>query len=198
MSDNKINMQTVIIAVVISVILSVGISYMISPSSQEAVGPQGPPGTEGNTGPQGLPGEKGDPGPQGERGSQGLTGPTGPPGPEGPPGESYSYEEVLEYVSEELEAVLTFTGSTDRNTNLFYVPVNQIKISWDLDVGQISAFSIWLYNYKEGVDYLTDIWGSLVEQPQGDTYAYVDPGYYYLEFDVIRCDYTVTVETFTR
>ena len=210
MSETKINMKTMIIAVVISVILSVGISFMISPSPQEIVGSQGPPGPQGAigdtgiqgvVGPQGPPGEtgqgeKGDPGPQGERGSQGPVGQMGPAGPEGPPGESYSYEEFLEYVSEELETVLTFSGSTDRTTNLFYVPVNQIKISWVIDTGQISFFSIYLC--EEGDDYYTETWGSLEDQAQGDTYAYISPGYYYLEFSVMNCDYTVTVETATH
>lgn len=65
MSKNKINMQTLIIAVVISVILSVSTSFMISPSPQEVGGPQGPPG------PQGIPGDTG---------IQGIDGPQGPPG----------------------------------------------------------------------------------------------------------------------
>ena len=202
MSENKINFQTLIVAIVISVILSVGISYMISPSPEEIVGPQGPigpPGPEGDTGPQGAlgepgsQGETGDPGPQGERGSQGLRGPVGP---EGPPGEAYNYDEFLEYISEELETVLTFSGSASRNTNLFYVPVNQIKISWDLNVGQYSSFTIYLY--EEGGYIWTDNWSSLDAQPQGDTYAYINPGYYYIEFSVYNCDYTVTVETVTH
>lgn len=49
MSDSKINMQTMIITVVISVILSSGISYMIIP----IVGPMGPQGPSGPAGPAG-------------------------------------------------------------------------------------------------------------------------------------------------
>ncbi|MBA7629911.1 hypothetical protein ES703_37418 [subsurface metagenome] len=199
MSDNKINTQTVIIAVVISVILSIGISFVISPSSQGSKGPQGlqgepgPQGARGETGPRGATGNSG---PQGEKGIQGQTGSRGSQGEQGPPGESYTYEEFLEYVSEELETVLTFSGATDRSTNLFYVPTNQIKISWDLDPGQISLFIITLY--EEGDTYSLTSWSSLEDQPQGDTYAYISPGYYYLKFSVVNCEYTVTVETVNR
>ena len=216
MSDNKINMQTVIVAVALSVILSVGISFIVLPSSQGVDGPQGPEGQqgpqgvrgdagvqgpEGQQGPQGVrgetgQGEKGDPGPQGERGLQGLTGPRGPTGAEGPPGEAYSYEDFLEYISVELETVITFSGSTDRITNLFHVPTNQIKISWDLNPDEYSSFSIKLY--EEGDSIWTEFWSALDDQPRGDTYAYIDPGYYYLEFSVWSCDYTVTVETVTN
>ena len=175
MSESKLNVQTLIAAIVISVILSVSVSYIIIPSGTSELGSQGPIG------------ETGSPGPQGE---------TGPQGPPGPPGEASSYEDFLEHISEELDTVKTWTGSADRITELFYVPVNQIKISWDLDEDQYSSFTIWLY--EEGDEYFTDGWLSLEAQPQGDTYAYIDPGYYYLEFSVYGCQYTVTVETVTR
>ncbi len=202
MSENKLNVKTLIAAIVISVILSVSVSYMILPSGTGEIGtqvqigetgPMGPKGEKGDTGPQGLTGPQGS---QGESGPSGLKGEKGDTGPQGLPGEAYSYEDFLEYVSEELETVLTFSGSTTRKTNLFYVPVNQIKISWDLDVGQFSMFTIFLY--EEGDYIYTDTWMSLEAQPQGDTYAYIDPGYYYLDFSVYNCQYTVTVETVTR
>lgn len=189
-----------IIAIVISVIISVGISYMISPST---IGPQGPTGPEGiqgppgRTGSTGFQGETGAQGSRGERGLQGLTGPRGPAGADGEPGETYTYEEFLAYVAVELETVISFSGSAGRTTNLFYVPTNQIKISWDLDiVSGYSSFTILLYREGAGIwnEYLT----GLVDEPQGDTYAYISPGYYYLEFQVSNCDYTVTVETVTH
>jgi len=193
MSESKLNVQTLIVAIVISVIVSVSVSYMIVPSGTGELGLlpddfiQGPVGETGPPGPQG---ETGSPGPQGE------TGPQGSQGPPGPPGEAYSYEDFLEYVSEELETMKTWTGSADRKTELFHVPVNQIKITWSLMPQQYSGFTIWLY--EEGEEYPTESWLSLDEQPQGETYAYIDPGYYYLEFTVFKCQYTVTVETVTR
>ncbi len=199
MSGNKLNIQTLMIAVIISVILSVGISYIISPST---VGPQGPTGPEGiqgppgRTGDTGYQGETGAQGPRGERGLQGLTGTRGPAGADGQPGESYTYEEFLEFVAEELDTVLTFSGSTYRTTNLFYVPNNQIKISWELNPEDIAGFHIALY--KEGGTFPTKSWLNLEDQPQGDTYAYISPGYYYLDFTALWCSYTVTVETVIR
>ena len=81
-------------------------------------------------------------------------------------------------------------------TELFYVPVNQIKIIWNLRPQEYGGFTIYLH--KEGSKYSTESWSSLDEQPQGETYAYITPGYYYLEFSVYNCQYTVTVETVTR
>lgn len=85
----------------------------------------------------------------------------------------------------------TWNGSADRTTELFYVPSNQTKITWSLDVGQYAYFSIRIRNEKgESVD----SWLSLEQQPEGETYAYVDPENYYLEFSVLNCSYTVTIE----
>lgn len=190
MGENKLNVTTLMVAIVISVVLSVGISYSVISSEPGAMGPQGPQGSPGETGPQGPQGPPGSPG------QQGPQGPAGPPGPQGPPGEAYSYEEFLEYVSEELETVKTWTGSAGRKTELFYVPVNQIKITWSLKTKQYASFSISLY--EEGDEFFTDFWMSLEDQPQGETYSYISPGYYYLDFSVLNCEYIVTVETVIR
>jgi len=189
-NETPVNWKTIVIATVLSVILSTVSSYIITSNIPGQLGPQGETGPTGSQGPQGEQGPVGPPGPQGE---QGVTGAQGPRGSQGPPGESYTYEDFLEYVSETLETVKTWEGSADRKTELFYVPVNQIKISWNLKTSTYSHFTIWLYNANE--DFSTDSWLSLEEQPQGETYAYINPGYYYLEFSVSDCQYTVIVET---
>ena len=66
--------------------------------------------------------------------------------------------------------------------------------TWDLDTGQFPAFYIYLY--EQGGAYPTDSWIDVSAQPQGETMAYINPGAYYLDFDVINCDYTVTVEVY--
>lgn len=76
-------MQTLLVAVLISTILSVGINSVIGggqgepglQGEQGSAGPQGGQGITGSVGEQGLPGSVGDQGPQGE------PGPQGPPGP---------------------------------------------------------------------------------------------------------------------
>ena len=75
MPESKINIQTLVVAVIVSVVLSVAISYSVI--SRET----GPPGPEGPQGPQGEPGESivGPVGPQGEIGPQGIQGEVGPP-----------------------------------------------------------------------------------------------------------------------
>lgn len=88
----------------------------------------------------------------------------------------------------------TWNGSADRTTELFHVPSNQTKITWRLELGQYPYFSIRMRNEK-GV--YVDSWLSLEEQPEGETYAYILPGNYYLEFSVVNCSYMVTVESVT-
>jgi len=88
----------------------------------------------------------------------------------------------------------TWNGSADRTTELFHAPSNQTKITWRLELGQHSYFSIRIRSEK-GV--YVDSWLSLEEQPKGETYAYMDAGNYYLEFSVVNCSYTVTVESVT-
>ena len=159
MGENKTNFQTGIIAVVISVILSVGISYMVISNPHEIVGPQGPIG------------------------------------PQGPPGEPYSgFELEYGFINGQWNEIATWTGSASRTTELFSVPSLQIRITWDVDAGPISVFVVYLY--KQGDTYPTDSWVDISTQPQGETMAYINPGAYYLDFDVIKCDYTVTVEVY--
>jgi hypothetical protein len=77
LSGTSIDMKTLAIAIVASVILSVGISYFVLKGS---MAPQGPQGIQGPIGPQG---QKGDTGPQGLKGDTGLQGPKGDSGESG-------------------------------------------------------------------------------------------------------------------
>jgi len=90
MSSN-IDFKTVLIAIVFSVILSIGI-IMTVPQVQDVLrGPQGEPGPQGEQGIQGVQGIQGEMGPRGYPGligPQGETGDTGPIGPQGIQGES--------------------------------------------------------------------------------------------------------------
>jgi len=171
MSESKLNVKTLIAAIVISVLLSVSVSYMIIPSGTGELGSQGP---IGETGPPGPKGEKGDTGPKGE------------PYP--------GFELEYDFINGQWNEIATWTGSASRTTELFSVPSLQIRITWDVDAGPISVFVIYLY--EQGDTYPTDSWVDVSTQPQGETMAYINPGAYYLDFDVINCDYTVTVEVY--
>lgn len=100
-------------------------------------------------------------------------------------------QKTYEYSPGTWNRIKRWTGWADKTTELFYVPSDQMKIIWDLDVGKSAYFDIKLYN--ENRDYI-DSWLSLSEQPSGETYAYLDPGFYYLEFSVLDCYYIVKVE----
>jgi len=202
MSESNVNTTTIVIAVVISVILSVGVMSVLFKPQPGPQGPPGRPGPPGETGADGAAGEIGLRGPQGERGSVGLTGPRGPagpeglPGPEGPPGEPYTGF-VLDYdfINGQWNEIASFTGSVSRNTELFVIPAQQIRISWNLeDIYDYTSFHMELYELGDVI--FTDFWMALNNQPQGNTMVYLTPGTYYLDFSVYLCDYTVTVEVY--
>lgn len=165
MSENKINVNTLIVAVIISVALSFGLSYTILPSNLAKEGPQGPPG------------------PAGEQ---------GPTGPQGPPGEPYTYEDVLEYLSVNYETSQTWKGSSERKTELFYVPSNQIRISWKITKDYAESW-LHLSIYENGT-ILVDHFSYLSEEPTGETYAYLGPGYYAFSIQCMLLEYEITVE----
>ena len=192
--DEKWN--TILIAVVISVVLTTATSYLMISSFGKtgSQGPQGARGSQGEQGPQGLQGEqgpRGTTGPKGDTGSQGIQGPTGS---EGPPGEPFSgYEMDFDYVAGTWNTLNTWTGSADRVTELFEIPSQQIRISWDLDVGEYGTFYISIH--EQGSDYGSGSWHAS-EQPNGETMAYLEPGHYYLEFSSFRTQFDVTVEVY--
>jgi len=90
------------------------------------------------------------------------------------------------------DVLKTWNGSASKTTELFYVPSNQIRIRWSLDTNQFSYFTISLF--RESTNYSIISWSSLEEEPEGETYSYVAPGYYYLNFSVNDCKYNVIVE----
>ena len=164
MSKNGINVTTLIAAVTISVVLSVGVSYVLLTSVLSMEGTQGP---------------------QGPPGQQGLQGPPGPEGPQGPQGEPYTgFELEYDFLGGQWNKIATWTGSADMTTELFAVPASQIRISWDLefDFRDDPHFSIWLYEF--GNDVWVGSWIALVNQPQGETMAYINPGTHYLDFTI--------------
>jgi len=92
MSESKLNLSTLIAAILISVVLSVAISYSVISPKTGPSGPEGPLGLQGEVGLtgsqgiQGLKGDRGEVGPQGEQGSQGIQGIAGELGEQGPQG----------------------------------------------------------------------------------------------------------------
>ena len=183
MSSRSLDINTILVAVIIATIFSVGISYIVLPK-----GLQGPAGPQGTTGPQGQTG------PAGPQGPPGPTGPQGTAGPQGPSGDPFSgFVLPYDYTSGVWNTVQSWSGSADRKTELFYIPARQMKISWNLNVQPYGGFSLYLYN-EDG--YQIDSWLFIENQPNGETMAYVEPGNYYLDFSVYRITYQVTVQVY--
>lgn len=79
----------IIIAVLLSTVISLGLSmqFAVGPQGQTGLqGPTGATGPQGVAGPQGQMGPQGATGPIGPQGQTGLTGETGPQGPQGEQG----------------------------------------------------------------------------------------------------------------
>ena len=176
----NIAIGVILSSIISSIILSALVLYV--PTFQDALrGPQGESGTQGV---QGLTGPAGEPGPKGEQ------------GPQGPQGEPYSGL-VLEYdfINGQWNEIKSWTGSASRNTELFVVPAQQIRITWDLNFTyEYPTFQIGLRELNG--TFWTEYWMALTNQPQGETMAYIDPGTYYLVFEVYKCSYNVTVEVY--
>jgi hypothetical protein len=80
-----------VIAILVSSVISIGVSTMLMAGPQGAQGEQGPQGPEGPEGPQGEQGPTGPEGPAGAAGPAGPAGAAGAEGPQGPQGEQWPY-----------------------------------------------------------------------------------------------------------
>jgi hypothetical protein len=183
MSEKGIHLPTIILAVLVSTILSVGINSVMEDAQditmQGQTGPQGPTGL---TGPRGL---------------TGATGPIGPAGPQGPPGDSALLEEDRDVPSlPSSPSISTFTGTVDRTTEPFTSTTGIIKISWELDNPDDRSFSLALYDISGRIQ---SAWLFIEDEPNGNTFAYVSSGDYYLDISIggRSLSYTVEVEDYT-
>lgn len=81
--SKKLFLAGIIVAILVSSIVSAVISTQLAMGPQGLEGPQGVPGIPGETGATGATGPQGPQGNTGDTGEQGLIGPEGPQGPEG-------------------------------------------------------------------------------------------------------------------
>ena len=99
---------------------------------------------------------------------------------------------VCNYTIDSWNKIGAWTGSASTKTEMFHVPVSQIRIKWSLDVNSFSNFTISMY--EEDNDRLVLGWLNLQNDPDGMAYGDVRPGSYYLDFSVDECEYNVTVD----
>jgi len=103
------------------------------------------------------------------------------------------FERILQlynYTVGPWNTIKIWSGSSSKTTELFSVS-NQIKISWNNEMGDYSALTITLYT-KESV--IKGTWMINKEDPKGETFAYVTPGLYYLEINPYYCRYEIRIE----
>ena len=139
MTESKLNIQTLVFAVIVSVILSVAISYSVI--SRET-GPPGPEGTQG---------------PQGEQGIQGIQGPQGIPGEIGP---AHVCEEVQQIYNDLLGAlnmtiVQDYTQSIEYNISAgtertweFFIP--KYGIVWEAKISFSGSYVSMSHSWRRG------------------------------------------------
>ena len=174
--SGKLNVQTLLVAVIISVILSVGISYTI-------ISPDGSQGATGDTGARGA---------TGDTGARGATGPKGDPGEDGVDGTDGGSEADIPFPTLEPDVIGSWSGSSDKTTAPFTVTGNAIQITWETQSNQYSV--MYIYLYKMGETFPEATWGGLNMQSDS-TYAYISPGTYYLDISCASTTYTITVES---
>lgn len=96
----------------------------------------------------------------------------------------------------EWNTIITFTGSTDKTTELFYIPSGTWRINWTYTNGDLAAFGFFVYPEGETVLYVESV--SADGPSQSDTtYIYEGPGNYYIKLLATNIvQWTLTIEAF--
>ena len=191
MSSN-IDYKTVVIAVLISVVLTAGIAYW-KPSNIGPQGVQGPQGIQGEQGLQGIQGEQGLTGIQGEPGESII----GPIGPQGEPGEVYidddlrqEYEDLLDSIN--MAVVEGFTQTIEYNISAgtdeiweFWIP--KYGIIWEASISFSGIYISMAHSWRRGDErYFAGSSGLALDRPDIPNQYY--PGQEYL-WGTITVDY---------
>lgn len=91
--------------------------------------------------------------------------------------------------------IKTWTGSSDKTTDLFYVPTKQVRISWA--IAKTSSYTQLMIVITNPQKTYFEYW-AIENDLLGETYAYLRPGNYYLEISAINVKYVVMIESVTR
>ena len=188
MSESKFNLPTLITAILISVVISVAISYSIisgqpgPPGIQGEVGLTGPPGPDGPKGEVGLTGIEGI---QGEPGEP-IVGPVGPQGLQGEEGSAHVCEEVQQRYDDLVESLnmtvvegysqtieCNISAGTDR-TWAFLLP--EYGIIWEARIVFSGAYVRMYQSYRIGdKQYLTGNSGTSLITEDHEYLVYYGP-----------------------
>jgi cell division protein FtsB len=96
----------------------------------------------------------------------------------------------------EWNTITTFTGSTGKTTELFYIPSGTWRINWTYTNGALAVFGFFVYPEGETVLFVESL--STMGPSQSDTtYIYEGPGNYYIKLTVANIvEWTLTIEAF--
>lgn len=93
-------------------------------------------------------------------------------------------------------AIITFTGSTSKTTELFHIPSGKWRINWTYTGGQFAAFGFLVYQEGEKTMPVETL---LTTGPSRSdaTYIYKGPGNFYIKVSVANIEeWTLTIEAF--
>mgnify|MGYP000672153955 CR=1 FL=1 len=92
--------------------------------------------------------------------------------------------------------IITFTGSTDKTTELFHIPSGTWRINWTYTGGELAGFSFLVYPEGETVMYIETLM-TMGPSQSDTTYIYKGPGNYYIKVSAANIEeWTLTIETF--
>jgi len=96
----------------------------------------------------------------------------------------------------EWNTITTFTGSTSKTTELFYIPSGTWRINWTYTDGTLAVFGFFVYPEGETMMFVESL--STMGPSQSDTtYVYEGSGNFYIKLTSANIDqWTLTVEAF--
>jgi len=96
----------------------------------------------------------------------------------------------------EWNAIITFTGSTDKTTELFHIPGGTWRINWTYTGRELAGFSFLVYPEGEKVMYIETLM-TMGPSQSDTTYIYKGPGNYYIKVSAANIEeWTLTIEAF--
>jgi len=96
----------------------------------------------------------------------------------------------------EWNVIATFTGSTDKTTELFHIPSGTWRINWTYTGGELAVFGFFVYPEGETTLYVESL-ATMGSSQSDTTYIYDGPGNFYIQLSAANIEeWTLTIEAF--
>ena len=96
----------------------------------------------------------------------------------------------------EWNTIISFTGSTGKTTELFYIPGENWRINWSYTNGELALFGFFVYPEGETAMFVETL-TSMGPSQSDTTYIYRGPGSFYITLSAANVEeWTLTIEAF--